>query len=233
MLNLSNVTFGIHNILKQSPHSLSRAQCSEVVAAYLGYESLAALQAEEADDSLDTHFADAEFIILNVDSGIRRLQKLSRENISDVLSDFVTVQIIRSLSIADDTCKIFTSIDEFYFEYAQEKICETIIFSDEWGIATSELNAEFSDYPEINEKYSISGDLWKSRDEWSLDARGNASGSYLGSDRFYNGHKIDCRGKLEFIKAGRAGLILSELDASAGASDEDWRDEDNWAEIDQ
>ncbi|CAI2418278.1 Uncharacterised protein [Serratia proteamaculans] len=233
MLNLSTVTFDIHSILKQSLHSLSRAQCSEVIAAYLGYENLAALQSEEADDSLDTRFADAEFIILNVESGIRRLQALTRENISDVLSDLVTVQMVRSLSIADDTCKVFTSTDEFYFEHAQEQMCEAIIFSDEWGSTTSELNAEFSDYPEMNEKYSISGDLWKSREEWSLEAQGSAIGSYVGSDRFYNGHKIDCWGKLEFIKAGRAGLILCDLDVSASSSNEDWRDEDDWTEIDQ
>lgn len=231
MLNLSTVNFDIHSILKQSLHSFSRAQCSEVVAAYLGYENLAALQSEEADDSLDMRFADAEFIILNVESGIRRLQALAGENISAVLSDLVSVQMVRSLSIADDTCKVFTSIDEFYFEHVQEQMCEAIIFCDEWGSATSELNAEFSDYPEMNEKYSISGDLWKSREEWSLEAQGSAIGSYVGSDRFYNGHKIDCWGKLEFIKAGRAGLILSGLDASAGTSNEDWRDEDDWAEI--
>ncbi|BEB50060.1 hypothetical protein VEE17_11940 [Escherichia coli] len=43
MLNLSTVTFDVHSILNQSLCSLSRAQCAEVIAAYLGYESLAAL----------------------------------------------------------------------------------------------------------------------------------------------------------------------------------------------
>ncbi|HHR1108749.1 TPA: hypothetical protein ACS3AL_001110 [Raoultella ornithinolytica] len=233
MLNLSTVTFDIHCVLKQSHLSLSRAQCSEVIAAYLGYESLAALQSEEADDFLDTHFADAEFIVLNVKSGIHRLQILARENISDVLSDKVTVQMVRSLSTLDDNCKVFTSIDDFYFEYAHEQLCQAIIFSDDWGVATSELNAEFSDYPEMNEKYAFSGDLWKAREEWSLEAQGSATGSYGDSDRFYNGHKIDCWGKLVFIKAGRAGLILTDSDVSAGSSGEDWRDQDDWAEIDQ
>ncbi|AWI99669.1 MULTISPECIES: hypothetical protein [Enterobacteriaceae] len=231
MLNLSTVTFDVHSILNQSLCSLSRAQCAEVIAAYLGYESLAALKSEETGDSLDTCFADAEFIILNVESGICRLKTLARENISDVLSDLVTVQIVRSLSVVDDTCKVFKSVDEFYFEYAQEKFCEAIIFSDEWGSATSELNAEFSDYPEMNENYSISGDLWRSREEWSLEAQGSSIGSYAGSDRFYNGHKIDCWGKMKFLKAGRAGLIFSALDANAGTSNEDWRDEDDWVEI--
>lgn len=70
MLNLSTVTFDVHSILNQSLCSLSRAQCAEVIAAYLGYESLAALKSEETGDSLDTCFADAEFIILNVESGM-------------------------------------------------------------------------------------------------------------------------------------------------------------------
>lgn len=233
MLNLSTVSFDIHSVLKQSRLSLSRAQCSEIIAAYLGYESLSALQSEELDDSLDTHFADAEFIILNVRSGIHRLQTLARKNISDVLSDRVTVQMAKSLSTVDDNCKVFTSTDDFYFEHAHEQLCQAIIFSDDWGVVTSALNAEFSDYPEMNEKYVLSGDLWKAREEWSLEARGSAAGSYGGSDRFYNGHKIDCWGKLEFIKAGRAGLILTDSDVSAGSSYEDWRDQEYLAEIDQ
>ena len=44
-------------------------------------------------------------------------------------------------------------------------------------------------------------------------------------------HKIDCWGKMKFLKAGRAGLIFSALDANAGTSNEDWRDEDDWVEI--
>ena len=48
-------------------------------------------------------------------------------------------------------------------------------------------------------------------------------------DRMFNGDTLNCRGRLTYLKAGRAGLVLLDSDGTGGV-DDSWRDRDHDAE---
>lgn len=205
-------------MLVKQGFDIKRSRISEVLAALLGYKTLAALQIEEADASLDYHLEDAERFVLNLPAGTARSTALH-------LPEIAVEACIKSLKEAM-TIPVHSGVTELYDEYAREALEETIANGEFTSMATADSNASFPDYPHLNDEVTVSGDLWGSPSEWSIEASGVLYGEYdPEGDRMYNGHQFNVWGKLIFAKAGRAGLI--HLDSEDGASsDESWRDDE-------
>ena len=209
--------------------TLPRSHISEIIAALLGYRTLAALTSEEADSRLAYHLDDAEVFVLNRPSGDIRAQELRLGILSDSLPSVVTT-CIDALKATAAPARVFVGIDDFYDSYAREALSDMILFSDEVSGAMGECNANFPNEPEMPIETPPTTDLWEARTEWFIEADGNMGGEYdPDGDRMFNGSTMNCRGKLIFAKAGRAGLIATDSDAFGGI-DDSWRDQDHEAE---
>lgn len=197
--------------------SLKRSQLHEVVAAFLGYKSHAAMVREDKNSEQDFALSEAEFIILNVAQGSSRAENfgMSETSIDRCIAE------LKSGFLVD----VFDSLEDFYDDKQVgflEQIQDGIFSSD--AIANS--NAEFDYLPHLEQKLIFSGDLWKSTHDWSIEDTGTMEGEYnIESDRLFNGNRLDVKAKFAFAKAGRAGLIfLSDESHCDIRSNDDWYD---------
>src|SRR3546814_1085340 len=74
--------------------SAKRSHLSEIIAALLGYRTLAALTAEELDPGLNYHLDDAEFIVLNQPMGIERAATLNQQRSEEHTSELQSLMRI-------------------------------------------------------------------------------------------------------------------------------------------
>lgn len=215
---VSSAAYAASQALSQRGLNISRSHLSEVVAALLGYKTLAALKVEESDQSLDYHLDDAERLILNLPLGLVRASSIG-------LSEIVVDMCVEALK-AVATVPVHTGIPDLYDGYAREMLELAIAEGESTAMATAESNASFEENPYMEDEATTSGDLWEAPTEWSIEATGTMSGEYdPDGDRMYNGHAMDVWGKLLFFKAGRAGLIYIESEDGASL-DDTWRDDE-------
>ena len=122
--------------------------------------------------------------------------------------------------------RVFEDLDQFYDNYAHEELVDTITNSGDVSAAVSETNAYFDFEANLPYETPTTDDLWAERTEWCIEANGDMKGGYdTEGDRMFARDTLNCRGKLTFDKAGRAGLIFVESEGPAGV-DESWREQD-------
>jgi hypothetical protein len=206
---------------------VKRSHLSEVIAALLGYRSYAALTVEEAGATKVLHLDDAEIIVLNQALGLERAGGLGLQG-PPVVAACVTA--LKTAASNPDT-QVFNGMEEFYDLYAREALVEAIAFDDAVASVMGSSNATYPGDPEIDDKSPPTADLWGAIDEWRIEATGKMVGEYdPEGDRMFNGDTLHCRGWLDFLKAGRAGLVFS--DSGAGAeSDDSWRDDEGYVDL--
>lgn len=215
---VSIAAYAASRVLVHEGLGIPRSHLSEVAAALLGYKTLAALQVEESDSTLDYHLDDAERLVLNIPSGGARADTLG-------LPVAVVGACIDALK-ATAAVPVHAGVSDFYDEYAREMLEQVIAEGEFTAMVMAESNASFPDSPDLGDATTTSGDLWASPTEWSIEASGTLSGEYdPDGDRMYNGHELNVWGKLLFAKAGRAGLIYLESEEGADA-DDGWRDDE-------
>lgn len=206
--------------------AVSRSHLSEIVAALLGYKTLGALTSEEADSSLAYHLDDAEMLVLDHASGSLRALELRLGIPPESIPSVVTVCVDAVRTSAAPT-RVFAGVDDFYDSYGREALAETIFSSDEVSGAMGECNASFPSEPRMPIETPSTTNLWAAKTEWLIEANGDMEGEYdPEGDRMFNGNAMNCRGKLLFAKAGRAGLIATDSEAFGGI-DTSWRDQDH------
>ncbi|WP_402721297.1 hypothetical protein [Janthinobacterium rivuli] len=220
MTKLINVaSHAVSKSLVKDGKSIKRSHIQEVLAAILGYQTYAALSVEENDDSLAYHLDDAEMLVLNPPAGARRAHAL------DVAAPGLIEACIAALQNVAPV-RVYEDLDQFYDDYAREELVDTITNSDDVSAAMSETNAYFDSEANLPYETPATDDLWAARSEWCIEASGDIKGGHdTESDRMFAGDTLNCRGKLTFDKAGRAGLIFLESEGSAGV-DESWREQD-------
>lgn len=207
--------------------SAKRSHLSEIIAALLGYRTYAALVVGEADPKLDYHLEDAEHLVLNLPMGVTRATALGLEKAGSIIAD----ACVEALKVSVIHARVYVGIADFYDSHAREALSETIYNDNDVANAMAESNASFPDEPEMGEPCPSTADLWAAVDEWTIEAEGSMTGEYdPEGDRMFNGDKLNCRGWLTYLKAGRAGLVFLDSGGTGGA-DDSWRDldrEDEW-----
>ncbi len=222
---LSAASHAASKSLALNGHAIKRSHLAEVLAAMLGYQTYAALVVEEGDISLDYHLDDAEMLVLNQPAALRRAQSLGVAAIPGL------IEACLSAVHGAAPMRVHEDLDHFYGDYAREALVDAIASSDDVSAAMSETNAYFDDDPELPDEVTATEDLWEARTDWWILADGDLKGGHdVHSDRMFSGDTLNCRGKLTFAKAGRAGLIFVEAEGSAGV-DESWREDDRDAEM--
>lgn len=219
MINLiRNACYKTAQGLKQRGLTAKRTHLHEIISAMLGYSSYAALIKEESDTQLDYHFADAEFIVLNKLKAKERAEKLG--------VPAVAISICIEEWKTDSLVPVFESLSDFCDEHLREAF-EVFIYDQlgESGVM-AESNASFENYPDMDEDFKFSGDLWTSPEEWSIEDSGTLVGEYdPDGHRVFNGDTLIVSGRLTYSKAGRAGLIFLPESSDVSASEDDtWRD---------
>lgn len=208
---IGSAAFTAQKSLAEQGHPCKRSHLTETIAALLGYSTYAALVTEEADTSLDYHGEDAEFFVLNMKLAAERTASLGLPaEAAEACCDALTVEVAQP---------VFRDVPEFWDSHVRDDLVLAIGN----GVDTAESNASYSDDPDLDE-WSESGDLWSSRDTWWIEGSGTWSGNYdPDGDRLFNGDTYDVSGKIEFTKAGRAGLIFLDCEVGGGA-DDSWRE---------
>ncbi|WP_426181005.1 hypothetical protein [Pseudomonas sp. TWRC1-2] len=174
----------------------------EVIAAFLGYKTYAALVVEESREDLKYHLADAEVIVLDYKGGVSRLTDL------EVLQAFIVQDFIDAIANCRDG--VFSDLPEFLDAYVQQEL-RHVILSDESVIAAVHRATGAEPFSvELDEGKSFSEPLWGASDSWEVsgfgtvqvvDDRAYADGEYHESEE-----AIRCFAWVKFPKAGRAGL---------------------------
>lgn len=214
---IQTVCFKISQHPEVRGSSVTRSQLHEVIAAFLGYKSHAAMVQEEKSPEHGYVLSDAEFIILNHAQGRYRAKQFE---MSDSAIDLCASELKEGFPVS-----VWLSIDEFYDDNQfgfLERIQDDIFSSDD--IINS--NAEFEELPYLSQKIMVSSDLWKATHDWSIEDTGTLQGGYSSDgDRTFNGDTFDVTAKFAFAKAGRAGLIFLEDDSHCETiANEDWYD---------
>lgn len=210
--------------------SVKRSHLSEIIAALLGYRTYAALTVEEADSKLDYHLEDAEILVLSLPMGEARVEQLGL-SATGIASPVVITACIDALKASASSASVYVGVADFYDSHARQALAEAIYDDDDVAGAMAESNASFPDEPEMDIECPPTTDLWAAVDEWEIEADGVMTGEYdPEGDRMFNGDTLNCRGRLVYRKAGRAGLVLVEGSGMAGA-DDSWRDLDREDEL--
>ena len=172
----------------------------EVIAAFLGYKTYAALVVEESREDLKHHLADAEVIVLDYQGGVSRLTQL------EVLQAFIVQDFIDAIVNCRDG--VFSDLPEFLDGYVQQELRD-VILSDESVIAVT-ASEPFS--VELEERRLLSEPLWSASDTWEVSGFGTVHGMDDRADPQDEDHEgseaIRCFGWVKFSKAGRAGLTF-------------------------
>ncbi|MYN26972.1 hypothetical protein [Duganella levis] len=207
--------------LTNNGQSIKRSRIAEVLAGMLGYHSYAALVLEERDESRAYHLDDAEMLVLNLDTAQKRALAIGVSHITELIQACV-VALTSTAPVP-----VYKDLPDFYDDYAREVMVDAITNSDDVSAAMSETNASFDSEAELPYKIPPTENLWEARVTWSIDADGDMAGDHdFDGDRMFTGDTLNCRAKLTFDKAGRAGLILNDCEGYAGVN-ESWRDLDH------
>lgn len=210
--------------------TVKRSHLSEIIAALLGYRTHAALAVEEADPKLDYRLDDAEVYVLNQPMAEARVGELGLPAAGLKPSAVITA-CIDALKASAGSTSMYVGVADFYDSHARQALAEAIYNDDDVAGAMAESNATFPDEPEMDIGCPATADLWAAVGEWAIEADGDMTGEYdPEGDRMFNGDTLNCRGRLLYSKAGRAGLVLIEAGGMAGA-DDSWRDMDREDEL--
>ena len=201
--------------------SVKRSHLSEIAAALLGYRTYAALTQDEHDLSQDYHLEDAEILVHNLSLAEDRIQQLGTLSVNS--SSTVIAVCIDSLKASADGVSVYGGVNDFYDSHGRQALADAIYNDDDVADAMAESNASYPDEPYMADECPPTLDLWAATDEWVIEADGELTGEYdPDGDRMYNGHVMNCRGRLVYKKAGRAGLVFADCSGTAGA-DDSWR----------
>ena len=172
----------------------------EIVAAFLGYRTYAALVADLSSQSLKYHLADAEVIVLDLEGGGTRLVQL------ELLQAFIIQDFIDA--IVDSRDSVYPCLPDFFDSYAQCELDDVILSNEDVFEAVERATGSEPFSVEVDERWSFSDPLWTSVDTWEISCIGTVDGlaERASPDNDSEAGEVRCSGWIEFAKAGRAGL---------------------------
>ena len=175
----------------------------EIVAAFLGYRTYAALVVEEGNESKKYHLADAEVIVLDYDGGITRLTEL------EVMQAFIVQDFIDALVECRDG--VFPGLSDFLDDYITRELQDAILSHETVIEAVEHATGSEPFSVELDEHWSFSEQLWTADEIWEVSCSGSVQGlAEWGCADPDNDEveEVGCSGWVALAKAGRAGLRL-------------------------
>lgn len=208
--DFSSLAFVARQNLVASGVSISLGHTQQLLAASLGYASLAAIQAstEEAPG-----IAGADFVILDVTGLSARAASLGYGAASDQITD----AIASAIKSDPEPPAVFLSPLDFIEDVAGRFANDTVMDHDAVSDAAANTNAYFEGaYLEATEPDEALKDC---REFWEIPVGGNV-GMDQDPDKPFSGDNILVKGVVRVWKAGRVCLMNDmELDIGAGVDD--------------
>ena len=205
--DFSSLAFVARQNLVASVVSVSIGHTQQLLAASLGYASLAAIQAstEEAPG-----IAGADFVILDVAGLSARAVSLGYGAVSDQITD----AIASAIKSDPEPPAVFLTPLDFIEDVAGRFANDTVMDHDAVSDAAANTNAYFEEaYPEATEPDEALKDC---REFWEIPVEGNV-GMDQDPDKPFIGDNILVKGVVRVWKAGRVCLMNDmELDIGAG-----------------
>ncbi len=174
----------------------------EIVAAFLGYRTYAALVVEEGNRSLKYHLGDAEVIVLDYDGGITRLTEL------EVMQAFIVQDFIDAIVECRDG--VFPDLSSFLDDYVARELQDVILSDRDVILAVERATGSEPFSVVLDGDWLSSEPLWTAGETWEVSCSGSVEGlanlgtAYAGNDDEVEG--VRCSGWVKLAKAGRAGL---------------------------
>lgn len=208
--DFSSLAFVVRQNLVASGVAISLGHTQQLLAASLGYASLAAIQAsaEEAPG-----IAGADFVILDVASLRARAASLGYGAVSDQITD----AIASAIKSDPEPPAIFLTPRDFIEDVASRFANSAVMDHDAVAAAAATTNAYFERaYLEATEPEEVLKDC---REFWEIPVKGHV-GMNQDPDKLFCGDKILIKGVVRFWKAGRVCLMNDmELDIGAVVDD--------------
>ncbi len=208
--NFSSLAFSARQHLVASGVFISIGHTQQLLAASLGYGSLAAFQAssEEAPG-----IAGADFVILDVAGLSARATSLGYGSASHQITDAIATAIKTDPEPPTVFLAPFVFIEDVAGRFANDKVMDHDAVSD----AAANTNAYFEGaYLEATEPEEALKDC---REFWEIPVEGNV-GMDQDPDKPFSGDNILVKGVVRVWKAGRVCLMNDmELDIGAGVDD--------------
>lgn len=208
--DFSSLAFVTRQNLVASGVFISLGHAQQMLAASLGYASLAAIQAstEEAPG-----IAGADFVILDVAALSARAASLGYGAASDQITDAIATAIKND----SEPPAVFLNPLDFIEDVAGQYANDTVFEHEAVSNAAAETNAYFEGaYLEATEPEEALKDC---REFWEIPVEGNV-GMDQDPDKPFSGDNILVKGVVRVWKAGRVCLMNDmELDIGAGVDD--------------
>lgn len=208
--DFSSLAFVVRQNLVASGVSISLGHTQQLLAASLGYGSLAAFQAssEEAPG-----IAGADFVILDVAGLSARATSLGYGSASHQITDAIATAI----KTDPEPPTVFLAPLDFIEDVAGRFANDTVMDHDAVSDAAANTNAYFEGaYLEATEPEEALKDC---REFWEIPVEGNI-GMDQEPDKPFSGDNILVKGVVRVWKAGRVCLMNDmELDIGAGVDD--------------
>lgn len=208
--NFNTVVFVARKNLKSSGIAISLGHVHQMLAAGLGYNSLAALQASnEEEPGLDG----ADYVILDVAGMTARATDLGYGATAPEVID----AIIGAIKVDLEPPMIFLNAQDFIEDVACRFANDNAFDNDAVSSAAAETNAYFEGtYIEATEDPEP---LKDARDFWEIPIGGNVSMDQ-DLDKPFSGDNILVNGVVRVWKAGRV-CLMNDMELDIGASVDD------------
>jgi len=208
--DFSSLAFVVRQNLVASGISISLGHTQQLLAASLGYGSLAAIQAStEEVPGLEG----ADFVILDIAGLTARAASFGLGSVSDQ----ITGAVVAAIKSDPEPPAVFLTPLDFIEDVAGRFANDTVMDHDAVSDAAANTNAYFEGaYLEVTEPDEA---LKDSREFWEIPVEGNV-GMDQDPDKPFSGDNILVKGVVRVWKAGRVCLINDmELDIGAGVDD--------------
>lgn len=208
--NFNTIAFFARESLKASGIAITLGQIHQLLAASLGYNSLAALQSSGEETP---GLTGADYVILDIEGITNRAASLGYGEVSAEVID----AIVAAIKGDPQPPMIFLNTQDFIDDVACQFANDNAFDNDAVSSAAAETNAYFEGtYIESTEDPEP---LKDSREFWEIPVGGNV-GMNQDLDKPFSGDNILVSGVVRIWKAGRV-CLMGDMELDIGASVDD------------
>ncbi|EUJ09388.1 hypothetical protein Meth11DRAFT_0180 [Methylophilaceae bacterium 11] len=218
MVKVSSIGYAVRTTSLSTLFPIKLGHAHQLVAAALGYKSLAALQFSEPDDALTD---DAKHFILDLDLLSQRAQQL---NLNNSLSDLESL-IKSGISQFVINSKFYKSMDDFLYPHVSDIVDDTVLNDERTTSQMGLTNGDGVDEIYIPIDYLELDELPPVGQQLDLELEGHISMG-IDSERPYSGHKIFVRALLRLKRTGKFNFADPECEITDVYLDLDWGDDE-------
>jgi hypothetical protein len=222
VFNLGPAISAARAIATQRQQNLKVSHAQEILASLFGCKTYAALTSSERASPPHSRLSAAEHFILNLDWGEARCRELK---LPEILAhccflgaqDAFTVEANPNFTPVRN---VYAGLDEFWEDAGRDELVWRIQNDDQYSGVLNE-NAHVQFLPEGFDLDHVSENFWQARTEWIVHSRGVMEGDLTDEDGpVFQVEDIGFMAQLTYRKAGRAGLVLVDVELTEAKAPE-------------